>query len=114
MIDGQNFFDRLVKNDLRTYDNIQRITIGQEDDCTTGCLLDYIYSKKYYKMIAIDLTKQQALYTDPKEIQQINFTGNIIRKNNGSGNINVYTIFFIIEEAKETDLDFLQETVRVL
>ena len=41
MIDGQNFFDQLVKNDLRTYDNMPKIAIYQENDCTTSCLLDY-------------------------------------------------------------------------
>ena len=48
----------LQKKDLRTYDNIQKIAIGQGDDYTTGCLVDYIYLKKYYKIITIDLSKQ--------------------------------------------------------
>ena len=58
-------------------------------------------------MIAIDLSKRQALYVDPKTIQQTNFTGNIDRNRNT-------TVFFIIEEAKETFLDFSQGTVEVL
>ena len=57
-------------------------------------------------MIAIDLSKQQAFDADPKTIQQINFNGNL----NSDGNI---TLFFIIEEVKETVLDFSQGTVRV-
>ena len=65
MIDGQNVFDRPVKNDLRTYDNIGKIVIGQEGDYTTGYLLDYNYFKDYHKMIAIDLSKQKALDADP-------------------------------------------------
>ena len=77
MINGQNFFDQPVKNDTRTYENSRNITTGQEDDCTTGGLLDYLCFKKYHKMIAIDLSKQQALDADPKAIQQINFTGNL-------------------------------------
>ena len=77
MIDGQNVFDKPARNDLMAYDNIRTIATGQRDDYTTGCLLDYDYFKKYYKMIAIDLSKQQALDTDPKIIQQINFTGNL-------------------------------------
>ena len=80
-----------------TYDNIQSIAMGQGDDYKTGCLLDYNYFKKYYKMIAIDLSKQQALDTDPKAIQQINFTGNLAQQE---------TFFFIIEEAREIVLDF--------
>ena len=76
MIDGQNFFDQLIRNNLMTYDNIRKISTGQGDDYTTGCLLDYDYFNKHYKMIAIDLSKQQTLDADPKAIQQINFTGN--------------------------------------
>ena len=44
------------KNDLGTYDNILKITIGQGDVYATGCLLDSTYFKKYYKMTAIDLS----------------------------------------------------------
>ena len=51
--------------------NIWKTVRGQGDDCTTGSLLDYPYFKKYCKMIAIDSSKQQALDTDPKAIQQI-------------------------------------------
>ena len=47
MIDGQNIFDQTVKNNLRTYNNIRKITTDQEVDYTTGCLLDYPYFKKY-------------------------------------------------------------------
>ena len=89
----------------KTYKNIRKITIGQEDDCTTGYLLDYIYFKKY-KMIAIDLSKQQALDADPKAIQQINFTANLDRANT--------RLYFILEEAKETISEFSQGTVKVL
>ena len=56
MIDGQNVFDKAVKNDLRTYDNMRKVATGQEYDCTSGCLLDCPYFKEYYKMIAIDLS----------------------------------------------------------
>ena len=83
MIDGQNFFNQPVKNDLRTYDNIQKIAAGQGDEYTTGSLLDYLCFKNCYKMIAIDLSKQQELDADPKAIQQIDFTGNL----NFNGNL---------------------------
>ena len=59
MIDGRNFFDQPIENDLKTYYNIRKIATGQGDDYTTGCLLDYTYFKKYSKLIAIDLSKQQ-------------------------------------------------------
>ena len=54
MIDEQNFFDQPVRSDLVTYDSIRKIATGQGYDYTTGCLLDYNYFKKYYKMIEID------------------------------------------------------------
>ena len=60
-----------------------------------------------YKMIAVDLSKQQALDVDPRAIQQINFTANLDRP----GNTRVY---IILKEAKETILDFSQGTVKVL
>ena len=107
MIDGRNFFDQPIKNDLKTYDNIRKIATGQGDDYTTGCLLDYPYFKKYYKLIAIDLSKQQKLDADPKAIQQINFAGNLDRAEGA-------TKSYIIEEAKETVLDFSKGIVKVL
>ena len=69
MIDGKNFFGQPVKNDKVTYDNIRKIVTGQGDDYMTGWLLEYTYFKKYCKMIAIYLSKQQALDADPKAIQ---------------------------------------------
>ena len=107
MIDGKNFFDQPVKNDKVNMKNIRKITTGQGDDYTTGCLLDYTYFKKYYKMIAIGLSKQQALDAEPKAIQQINFTANLDR----TGNTRLY---FILKEAKETVFKFSEITVKVL
>ena len=77
MIDGRNFFVQPIKYDLKTYDNITKIATSQDDDYTTGCLLGYPYFKKYYKLIVVDLSKQQKLDADRKAIQQINFTGNL-------------------------------------
>ena len=73
MIDGRNFFDQPINSMTKTYENIRKIAIGQGDDYTTGCLLDYLYFKDNYKMIAIDLNNQQALDADPRAIQQTNF-----------------------------------------
>ena len=107
VIDGKNFFDQPVKNNKITYENIRKIATGQGDDYTTGCLLDYAYYRDIYKMIATDLSKQQELDADPREIQQINFTANLDRDWDTR-------IFFILEEVKETVLDFAQGTVKVL
>ena len=65
MINGENFFDQPVKNNKVTYENIRKIATGQGDDYATGCLLDYPYFKDRYKVIAIHLSKQQALDADP-------------------------------------------------
>ena len=73
MINGENFFDHPMKDNKVTYENIRKIITGRGDNYTTGCLLDYPYFKDRYKMIAIDLSKQQALDADPRTIQQINF-----------------------------------------
>ena len=104
MIDGKNVSDQPINSDLKTYENIRKIATGQGDDHMTGCLLDYSYCKDYYKMIAIDLSKQQVVDTDPRVLQQINFTANLDRAGNT-------TLFFIIDETKETVLDFSQGTV---
>ena len=84
-------FNQPVKNSLRTYDNIRKIATGQGDDYTTR--LDYLldYFNKNYKMIAIDLSKQQPLDADSKAIPQINTTGNLKREENAN------TTSFIIE-----------------
>ena len=107
MINGENSLDQPIKNNKVKYKNIRKIATGQGDDYTTDCLLDYSYFMDNYKMIAVDLSKQQALDADPRAIKQINFTSNLDR----AGNTKVY---FILEEAKETILDFSQETVKVL
>ena len=71
VIDEKFFFDQSVKSNMRTCDNIRKIATGEGDDYTTECLLDYNYFKNYYKMIPIDLSKQQVLNADPKAIQKI-------------------------------------------
>ena len=69
MIDGRNFFNQPINSMTKTYENIGKIATGQGDDYTIGCLLDYSYFRENYKMIAIDLSKQQALDVDPRAIQ---------------------------------------------
>ena len=61
MINAKNFFDQPIKNDLKTYDNTRKITTDQNDGYKSGCLLDHPYFEKHYKLIAIDLSKQQKL-----------------------------------------------------
>ena len=106
MINGENLFDQPIKNNKVTYENIRKIATDQGDDYTTGCLLDYPYFVDTYKMIAVDLSKQQALDADPRTIQQINFTASLDRAG-------ITRVYFILEEAKETILDFSQGAVKV-
>ena len=108
MIDGRNAFDQSVNSMTKTYENIRKIATGQRDDHTTGCLLDYSYFKQNYKMIAIDLSKQQALDADPRAIQQINFTVNLDR----AGNVQQCSL--LLKKQKKTVLDFSQGTVKYL
>ena len=89
------------------HENIRKIAFGQGDDYQTGSLLDFPYFKENYKMIVRDLSKQQALDADSRAIQEINFNAILDKAGNTA-------IFFIIEEAKETVLHFLQGTVNVL
>ena len=97
MIDGRNFSDQPNKKNLKTYDTIGKFKTGQGDDYTTGCLLDYNCFNNYYKMIALDLSKQQVIDAHPKATQQINFTGNLNPGENVNDNV---IVFFIIKEAK--------------
>ena len=107
MIDGRTFFDQPINSMTKTYENIRKISTSQEDDYIIGCLLDYSYFKENCKMIAIDLSKQHALDTDPRSIQEINFTTNLEKTENMKK-------FFIIEKAKETVSEFSQGTLKVL
>ena len=91
---------------MKIYNNIRKIMTSQSDDYTIQCIF-HPYFRKYHKLIAIDLSKQQKLDADPKIIQQINFTGNLDRAEG-------LTIFSIIEEAKETVLHFPKGTVKIL
>ena len=105
MINGENFFDQPIKDNKVTYENIRKIATGKGDNYTSGCLLDYPYFRDSYKMIAVDLSRQQALDADPRAIQQINFTTNLDR----AGDARV-----ILEESKETKLYFAQGAIKVL
>ena len=107
MIDGRNVFDQPIDSMAKAYENIRKVAIGHGDDYTIGCILGYAYLKENYKMIAIDLSRQHELDVDPRAIQQINFTANLDRAVNT-------TIFFILEEAKETIFEFSQGAAIVL
>ena len=91
---------------IKQYDEVRKVSVGYGDDYTTGCLLDYAYFKDNYRLIAVDLSKQKALDADPKAIQQIIFTGKALN--------NLIRISYILEQSKETMLEFAKGTTKVL
>ena len=102
-IDKLAFFDLPIKTEEEAYEKI--IDISRNNECTTGNLLDYDYFKKYYKSIAIDLSKQQVLQENEDLIQQINFIGRLTEAAN---------VFIIIKKKEHTILEFSQNFADVL
>ena len=71
MIDGKKLSDQPINNYFKTYEKIRKNATGQGDDYTSGCLLYYPYFRENYKMIAIDISKQQTLDADPRANNRI-------------------------------------------
>ena len=103
IIDKLAFFDLPIKTEEEVYEKI--IDISRNNEYTTGNLLDYDYFEKYYKLIAIDLSKQQVLQENEDLIQQINFIGRLKEAAN---------VFIIIEKKENTILEFSQNFANVL
>ena len=103
LIDGKGFVDVPVKNKEEACENV--MSIGKNNDYTTGKILDYEYFSKHYELIAIDLSKQIEL-ENPDLRQQINFIG--------KAEDDKATMFFIIEKSEETTLEFLQNSVNII
>ena len=104
-IDGRSFYDQPINDLIKQYDEIRKISTGQGDDYMIGCLLDFSYFEKNYRLIAVDLSKQKALDADSKAIQQIIFTGKTD---------NQIRVYYILEQSKETILEFSKGTTKVL
>ena len=103
IIDKLAFCDLPIKTEEEAYEKI--IDISRNNEYTTGNLLDYDYFKKYYKLIAIDLRKQQVLQENEDLIQQINFIGKLEEAAN---------VFIIIEKKENTILEFSQNLANVI
>ena len=109
-IDGRNFYKQPINDSVKQYDEVRKISTGQGDDYRTGCLLDFAYFEKNYRLIANDLSKQKALDTDLRAIQQIIFTGKM-KAEVASARVIIY---YILEQSKETTLQFSKGTTQVL
>ena len=105
LIDGRNFYDQPISDQIRKYDEIRKIAIRKGDDYTTGCLLEYKYFKDHYQLIAVDLSKQKELDADPRAIQQIEFYGMLPIKSQ---------LCTVLEKSKETILEIYKETAKIL
>ena len=103
IIDKLAFFDLPIKTEEEVYEKI--INISRNNEYTTGNLLDYDYFKKYYKLIAIDFSKQQVLQENKDLMQQINFTGRLEQAAN---------VFIIIKKKEHTILEFSKNFANVL
>ena len=109
-IDRRNVYDQPINDSTKQYDKIRKLSIGKIDDYTTGSLLDFTYFEKNDRLIAADLSKQKALDADSRAIQQIIFTGKIKAT---VANTRVI-IYYILEQSKETILEFAKGTAKVL
>ena len=109
MIDGRNFYDQPINDLIKQYDEVKNVSIGHGDDYNTGSLLDYGYFKDSYKLIAVDSSKQKALDADQRTIQQIIFQAAV--EGDHSTKIRLYTI---LEQSKETVLEFYKRTAKLL
>ena len=104
-IDGRSFYDQPINDLIKQYDEVRKVSRGQGYDCITGCLLDFAYFEKNYRLIAANLGKQKALDADSRAIQQIIFTGTLKTR---------AIIYCILEQSKETTLQFSKGTAKVL
>ena len=108
-IDGRNFYDQPINDSIKQYDEIRKMLTGQGDDYSTGRLLDLAYFEKKYRLIAADLSKQRALDADLRAIQPIIFTSKI---KSTVANTRVI-IYYILEQSKETMLEFFKGTTNI-
>ena len=105
LIDGRNFYDQSINDQIKKYGEIRKIATGKGDDYTRGYLLDYQYFKDHYQLIAVDLSKQKELDADPRAIQQNGFY-EMLRTNS--------QVCAVLEKSKEAVLEFSKGTTKVL
>ena len=100
LIDGRNFYDQNISDDLKKYEELRNIMTGRGEDYTTGSILDYNYWKNNYKLICCDLHKQKVLDSNPKANQQIEFIYKL--ENNVKPANMVQTLLYWKKKKKQT------------
>ena len=115
IIIGKKLYDQPIDSDIKRYEEIRTLTIRQNEDYTTGCLLNYEYIKNHYRLKAVDLNRQKELYVDFKATQQIEIIGQLKNSDcvNADGIQSVF-VLIILEKMKERRLQFSQESVTTL
>ena len=113
IINGKNFYDWAIDSDLKHSKKIRKVTTGQDEDCTIRCLLDYDYIKNYYRLIAVDLSRQKEFDANPKVTQQIEFVGQLKNKDNDYNTIDaddtIYVNFNRFRKNKRNSLKVLSK-----
>ena len=104
-INRKNVYDQAIDSDIKRFEEIRKLTTGQGEDYTTGCLLDYDYVKSHYKLIAVDLSRQKELDVDPKAIQQTELIGQL-KKLDADDDVESMFILMFLEKIKEKRLKF--------
>ena len=102
---NKNFSDQSINDLIKQYDEARKISTGQGDDYTTGCLLDFAYFKNNCRLISADLSKQKLLDADSRAIQQIIFTGKTRQ---------AAIIYCIYEKSKERMRQFSKGTKKYI
>ena len=103
-IDVRNFFDQPINDLIKQYDEVRKVLTEQGDDYTSFRLSDFVYFLKNYKLTAANLSKKNPLDADSRAIQQIIFTGTAS---------DAVIIYYILEQSKETILEFAKGTTKV-
>ena len=105
LIDGRNFYDQLINDQIKKYNKIRKIATGKGDNYATGCLLDYQYFKDHYQLICCNLSQQKELDADPRANQQIEFYGKLRTDSQ---------VCTVLEKSKGTVLKFYKGAAKVL
>ena len=105
----KKFYEQPVDSDIKRYQEKRKVRKGQGEDYTTRYLLHYNYIKNHYRLIAVNLSRQKELDTDPKAIPKMEFVGQLKTADGAKLNgMQSMFVLIILEKIKETKLNFFQ------